>query len=357
MIEIFTNRKDPIFQGITIQQEFKYAKEYYRQALDKLYAYRAENTWWVDNKNIISRLIRKSIDPVGIEDFKYFSYIASYADDFARELEMSSKYNQGKWFFGNTFQGSSEAYYVTDELFDMSNIAGRWRNLRPIEVMYTDNASLDFSIPDMHNKHRVTIIFKIKPIELFFQYKYWKLTRNSEETLSPNHFIGQYLMPRILDSYLDLSLCNILANKIEDSNFTTEFYSNLPFSISDYSKKIDGAFDWYIGRFKNTKTTLDRLMLNIPMISKANLYEVMKLPQAYFTKQVTWLPLVARIDYIYMMLKLLGEPGIIANTSYTSGIKRYARALYNAGTIFPHNTPAIVRRNLDVKLYKIQEML
>lgn len=357
MLEIFTSRKDPIFQGITIQQEFENIRTYYKSVLSKLYQYRADHTWWVDNKNILSRLLAKSIDPLGVDDISYFAYISSYADDFTRELEMSSKYNKGKWFFNNTYKGSSEAYYVTDDVTPIQDIGINWRKLRPLEVLYTNTDILDFSIPDTNNTNRRSFIFKINPIELFFQYKYWKLNRREEDSTSYNVYIGQYLLPRILSSYIDMCWINIINSKLEDKDFKVEMYSNLPFSVSDYCNKLDRLLDGFIYKFKHTKNSLDRIMLNIPCISNNNIYKTLKLPQAYYTKQVLWLPLLSRVDTIYGLLTLLGKEGMIANTSYTSGIKRYIRMLINSGNLFPHNTPAELIRNFNVKLFKIQQML
>lgn len=356
MLEIFTNRKKPLNQGIVIQQEFKYSKDYYNSVFSKIFSYREENTWWVQNNNIINRLLSRSIDPTGLDDITYYAYVSSYAIDFTRELELSSKYVQGKWFFNNTYKGSIEAYYCTNNMLNLQSLAVNWRKLTPIEVIYTDNDKLDISVPELNNRRSLITIYKINLFELFFQFKYWRssLLDRSEGTVS--NFIGKILLPRILPSYLDYSLWNMFCKKI-DGKFEVEFESNLPFSMSNYSKKIDSSYSFYINRFRDTKTDIDRLLTNIPAINKTNMLEVLKLPEVYYTKQVLWLPLLSRIDSIYYILKLIGREGIISNTDYTSGIKRYVRMLNNSGTIFPHNTPSVLRRNFDEKLYRITQML
>lgn len=356
MLEIFTNRKQPLHQGIVIQQEFKYSKDYYRSVFSKIYSYREENTWWVNNNNIINRLLSKSIDPSQIDDITYYAYIASYGMDFTRELEMSSKYVQGRWFFNNTYKGSIEAYYCTNELLNLQSLALDWKKLCPLEVIYCNNDTLDISVPDLNHKKSIVTIYKLDIFKLFFQYKYWKNSLVDKDGGTINNYIGKILLPRIIPSYLDYSIWNIFCNKVED-NFKTEMESNLPFSISDYSKKIDSSLDFYISRFKNTKTSIERLLSNIPAIEQDNMGKLLKLPEHYYTKQVLWLPITCRIDSIYSILKLLGSEGKIANTEYTSGIKRYIRMLNNSGNIYPHNTPSFIRRNIEEKLYRIVQML
>ena len=149
MLELFSRKLPPIFQGITVNQDLKFIREYYNGVIEKVINYREENVWFVKGEHILNRFLKQFLRPEGFNDLDYFKMVDKYSESITRELQFSSKYNTGVFHFNNMYKGSTEAYYVKKKLIDLSTVSTEWKTFRPLKVLYTDNKSIDIDVPDM----------------------------------------------------------------------------------------------------------------------------------------------------------------------------------------------------------------
>lgn len=358
MYDIFAPKRKGIFKGNMFNNDINYCREYYKSVIDKIVNYRIEHEWFWPNKNIMSRYIAQMIDPNNLTDFEYFKIIDSNAEDKARVLQMATPYNKGEWMYNNTFKGSREIFYVDATMGNLQEVPRNWKKYNPLEVIYTDNHTLDFTSPDPLVDNQVTIVYRVKAFQLFMQYKYWKTARYMMGLPTDiNKYIGQYVYPKMLYSYLDYTLWNIYNSIAFDKSYKIEFENNMPFSVSDYSTKIKNGLMEYVKRFEDTKSPIDHYLWNVPSLINQNAFETLRMPLSSYTLQSMWLPLICRTEDIYKILTVLGANGITANTDYTSEIKRYIRKVRNSGSMLPYNTPRDIVRHVERNLFKIEYSL
>ena len=256
------------------------------------------------------------------------------------------------------YKGSTEAYYVKKKLIDLSTVSTEWKTFRPLKVLYTDNKSIDIDVPDMMYTKEVRLIIEIDVFKLLFHFKYWVESRNFKDLdSSTESYLGCFLLPSILGSYLDYSCWNIFSKLIVDKNFEPNFRNRLPFSITDYSRRLAKGYLEYVERFRGTKNSFDKILENIPMIASSNAVEFLQLGEIFYTRQVLWLPLLSRMGCLISLLELTGYNGVIANTDITSKVKRYIRQLLNYENLLPNNTPKHIEREFYYLMFRIEHLV
>lgn len=341
ILDLFANKLDPPFQGTLVNQDLVYIKDYYKTVMNKLELFRKENKWYVQGEHILNRLLLLFTDYITLTDISLFKYIDSKLDSTVKELELSSKYYPGKFKYNNMFTGSKEAYYLYNDI-RLDKVITEWRNYKPIKVVYTDNCDCDIIVPDRDKKRNVVLYMEVNVMQLIFQYKYWCVAQSFfNYDTSTTRFLGSYVLPNIVSSYFDYSMINIWSKLVEDPKFKPEFKNGLPFNITDYSGRLANGLQEYVKRFKNTKTTFEKILQNIPLATNNNAMEFTRFREFYYSKRILWFPLFSRVKLFKSILTLLGENGKIANTSYTSSIKRDIRTIINYGNIYPDNADKV----------------
>lgn len=354
MWDIFNPRRITINKGKIFNEDIRYTREYYNSVIDKIVKYRIQYDWFLNSKNTLTRLVHRMIDPTGLTDFEYFRIVEDNGYDIARELLLGTRYNKASWYMNNTFKGSRELYYVDFTPIDLTKVPANWRSFEPLEVLYTDNEVFEFTVPDSMVENNITVIYKINIFKLFLQYKYWLASRKMLELdTGINRYIAQYVYPKSLYSYLDYTLWNIYSRLVLNKDYVIQFENNMPFSITDYTKKMKKGMLAYLNKYENTKSSIDQILQGIPAITKDSMYDVLRLADSSFTIQGLWLALLARTEDVYRILLLLGSNGKIANTEYIGGIKRYVRKLKNSGSTLPLNTPPDIKRKIEKDLFRI----
>ena len=114
MLEFFTTTLPPIFQGITVNQDLKYIREYYNGVIDKVISYRSENIWFVKGEHILNRFLKLFLSPESMKDIEYFKMIDTYSNSACRNLQFSTMYNTGNFHKNNIFKGSIRSKEFVD---------------------------------------------------------------------------------------------------------------------------------------------------------------------------------------------------------------------------------------------------
>lgn len=358
MLELFNRKLPPIFQGITVNQDLKYIREYYNGVLNKVIEFRSEHTWLVKGEHILNRMLKQFLRPEGFNDLDYFKMVDRYAESISRELQFTSKYVTGNWHSNNMFKGSLEAYYVKKNIIDLTGMQNKWRDFRPIKVIYTNNKAFDIEVPDMMYSKDVRMIVEIDIFQLMFHYKYWVEMRNfKDQDSSSEAYLGCYLLPSLAGSYIDYSCWNIFSRLVTDRTYEPIFRNRMPFSVTDYSRRLTKGYLEYVDRFRGTKNTFDKILENIPMVTYTNAIEFLQLAEGFYTRQALWLPLFCRLGCLGTLLELTGHNGIIANTDITSKVKRYIRQILNYENMLPSNTPKHIEREFYYMLFRVEHLL
>ncbi len=358
MLDLFTMDKrlsNTLSYGTvkTISLDIDYIANYYKKVYNDIIRYRDNNNWVVKNENLLNRLLSKLQPYEGMSDFDYFKYIDTYIDTYIKHFRLGSKYYMGDYHKGNIYKDSNEFYYVSNSNIDLSLVSNNWRTFRPLTVTYTDTHDFNIMVPDIMYSNPITIYIDIDIPKMCFQYKYWKSAREIQNRpCDTTNYLGSYLLPSIFSSYLDYVCLNIFNKLIVDEDFAPTFKNNMPFSISNYSMRYTNGLYKFIDRYRNTKNTFEKVMMNIPLLNN-NMFKFLQLDETFYSKKSIFYPYFIRMDAMISLLLLLGKNGLVANTSFTSGVKREIRKIINYGEIFPSNMPKEHKNDFDYKLFRI----
>lgn len=356
MLDIFTINKrlsNNLSYGVVKNLMIDYISNYYRQVTRDIIKYRDEHNWVVKNENILNRLLYNLQPFENMSDFDYFKYLDVNIDKYIKHFRLCGKYYTGDYHYGNIYKDSKEYYYVTENDIDLSTVGQYWRTYRPIKVTYTDESNFNIIVPDMLKSNPISIYLDIDIYKLCFQYKYWANSRKTHDLpYDTYNYIGSFLLPSLLESYLDYVCVNIFNKLVEDEDYLPTFNNSMPFSVSNYSIRYTNNLLSYIDKFRDTRNTFEKVLSNIPLIN-TTMFNFLQLDETFYSRRSIFYPYMIRMDVIISLLKLLGDEGLKGNTSLTTTVKREIRKVLNYGNIFPSNMSKEDRQQFDYKLFKI----
>lgn len=351
MINYFENKFKNLNLGILSVPYMDYIKNIYLNDIDKIALYSLDRKWLVNGKHPLIRFIKKFELPLDVKlpILTTFNIVKENSEYIGRSIGFCNKYNKGEWFYNESYNGAAELYLIEDEFFNLADL-DKWENLTSIEVIFTDNTIIDLPFINMNVKKNNIIIYKINGVLLMHQYLKWAENKlRYQQDIDPGYFINSFLMPKIIKSYLDYTLINILNNLIIDQNYELVFKNTLPISIHDLSKKLKNNYLYVIERFCNKKVMVSKTLSSIPLLFKDNLLELItSFPDT--RRQSLWLKYFIKSHEMNIIKNILGPNGIEFNNSIFSGINNEYKEFQNQNITLPSNSNNNIKNLFNLNL-------
>lgn len=349
MITYFEEKFKNLNLGLINCPTMAYAKNIYNNDLIKISFYAIERNWIVNGKHPLVRFIKKfnfNNEHINLPILVKFNIIKESSEYIGRGIGFCNKYNQGQWFYNESYSGVSELFLIEDNFFSLSEL-DKWKDLNPIEVIYTDNLTFDLPFINQNIRKDNIIIYKINGVLLMLQYLKWTEDRiRFGLDIDPGYFINSFLSPKILRSYLDYTLLNIFNKLITDKNYEIEFINTLPISIHDLTKKIKSNYIYAIDKFVNKRILLSRSLSSIPLLFKDNILEIItNYPDT--RRQSLWLKYFIKSHEMNIVKNILGEQGKEFNNSIFSGLNNEYKEFKNHNIVLPENTNKKIKEVFD----------
>lgn len=339
MIDYFYKQDIPVDNGTRNFSSFRIPKEYYTREMERITRYAYQREYIINGSHILSRLIKASFIDFFMDDLVFYKILEDKVPYIHKMLGFASIYNKGSWHYNNSYLGSSELFYWKDEMIKIFEIRDTWEDLTPIEILYTDNSTFDFPFINTNIKKENIFIYKINISLLIMQYKIWgekRIRIGLEPTVST--FINSFIYPKLLISYIDNTLLNHFCSLINNFNSKLEFKNTMPIGISDYTGPITKTYKDIINTYTNKKINIDKILLNIPVMFKNSMYDVLNVSDVGIRIQCEWIRWFIRIQYSNSIVNLLGPQGELANTHLFSGDLNEWKEFKNKNLTLPNNT-------------------
>lgn len=287
--------------------EMDYIRRVYAGLIKDVKLYYRKAPKAVESKNILANLLLHIPIRIDYDDHNFLRYAEDVGGKVARAFGLTNASVVGKVHEGLTLgPQTQEVLLITSDDFPLGDMKARWRDLSPLTYLY--HTRTDVNLPIMNNttpgKGYGVAVLNLPMMALM--YRYWlkeQATINREQSETVNRFIGGYVLPNAVTSYLDIAFFNRLsraANKIGTPNFPTAH----PFYITDMTGRLDRVISSVLNN-TGTYYDIEDLASNTPMISQQSLYGVLQLPKEPVTRQNEWALALARLPYVKYLIQEL----------------------------------------------------
>jgi len=277
--------------------------------------YRAREHW-VDNTNVINRLMHSMYLDTSLD---IVDYIESIDDKFkwvCRHFKIISPYSEGEFH--------DKDFYINQELYDDYFIfSEKWKDIAPIQPIMTDYSNLGLDHPQ-HMLYTYSINY-IDIKALCVQYYYWKKEQSYEDRISDIEvYISQYVFTNMIPYYLDLSIIKLAfgTSKIKYKNTHSIYVHNRTGEVSTIMKK----FRKYA---KNKGIFYTAFMNSIPLVTQNTGLDYVRSALPPMNTYNFLIYFMVYGYYIRSMSRVMGKISLTANSNELSDLNillRYYRS-------------------------------
>lgn len=310
--------------GTLTYPRMPYIKRIYHRSVTDVKAYYRRFPKRVDADNILGQLLFHIPRRWDLDDDRYRRFVEDMSSGVMRSFGITTPVNRGRVREGGVSLGpkTDEVLVGTFGTFDTKNAKRDWKNWSPFYYLYHTRVDLGMPIPSNITPGRGAGVSVIDIPMLALQYRYWLKTQDAdsrEQRESVFRFIGGYVLPNSLDSYLDIAVFNRIARISRDIT-NPKFPTPHPFYLPDYSRFIDQYGQWLTDTQSTRGSDLEQLPYRTGMVVNERLFDTMRLPRDPVTRQNDWAFQIGRLPYIQYIVD-----SAIASGSYD---RTYVNELY-----------------------------
>lgn len=291
-----------------------YVRRMYGGMLEDVKSYYRRYPKHVEGQHIFAGLLKHLHIRMDLDDRSFAAMVEDTVDPLIKSFGFCSSISRGKSFTKGVTLGeaTSEVIIANSEAFDCTDLKQRWRELTPFRYLY--HSRTDLNLPIMNNKTagKGYGVATLNIPMLAVQYRYWlRMYAEADAKDSLAKFIGGYVLPNAIDSYLDIAFFNRLARSAQGIG-TPNYPTPHPFYLTDMSPRIEGICKIVNEASKQRNKDIEQLAWATPVIAKDNLFETAGIPRDPVTRQNEWAVILARLPYVKYLVSqaLTGPTGI-----------------------------------------------
>lgn len=339
MIDLFGNASGTV--GLHIPPEYNYIKRSLLKEVDVVKRYYRLNAKPFPNQHPLIRLIEMLPLAWNADDYQYSNIIEDAASGLSRTLGFTSDRFKGSIFTKGFLLGSDTkeavlSVYNEDFFLDANQ---NWYKLTPINYVYHTRS--DVTIPLLNNKTKGSGygLLTINIPMLMVKYRYWYQWQKSKSDSIPSGaaFVTSFVIPDILDSYMDIAIFNRLDQQLADLPLR-KYSSSHPFYLTDFTDKIDDYNRSVLRHYKSRRVDGQAVLTGFPMFFHANLGTLLESPEGLINRNNDWFYIVQRLPF-YRFLLRLQEKGYINDTNFTNRLKLTLKRIKYDGGFRQTNDP------------------
>lgn len=295
------------FSGFLQFPELPYLKRTYSQQLKDVKAYYRRFPKRVDADNLLGNLLLHIPLRLDLDDRRYLRFVEDVANGLEGAFRFTSNLEKGQVYPAGVTLGrqTHEVLLSINGDVDVVNAARTWREWSPVRYLYHTRVDLGLPIPNNHIPGKGFGITTVDIPMLALQHRYWRqymADRSQEQRESIYRFIGGFVLPNALDSYLDIAFFNRLA-RLASGQGLPKFPTPHPFYLTDLSPRVDRFCRWVLATQPNRSDDIEQVVDTTPALVKDSLREVMALPHDPITRHNEWALTLARFPYVRYVIQ------------------------------------------------------
>lgn len=291
-----------------------YIRRIYEGLIRDVKTYYRKRPKFVESNNLLVELIKQFVVEFKSDDFAYARKVEQQLSRLVGVMGLTSPINKGKVWEGGVTLGpkSNEVVMVSFEDFPTQGLEKTWQELKPLRYLY--HTRTDIGLPIMNNTTPGIAygVILINIPMLLVQYRYWlkdQIAIRGNEVESPMRFVGAYVLPNAIESFLDISWFNRLERQAKGIP-NPRFPAPHPFYITDMSDRLEKLAKFTNEMAVTKAITLEATATAVPSLVNPTLFETVKLPKGVVTVQNEWAIALARFPYIRYLTSLMQNGGV-----------------------------------------------
>lgn len=199
----------------------------------------------------------------------------------------------------------------------------RWSDLEPIVIHAHPDTSINFNPLNNHSSDDGYAVISIDISKLCLMYWCWIHTteyKNAEFKPTTMMFIGRYVLPTALRSYVEITFINrLIAHYYEDELYPIDNIN--PWYLTDWDVDFDDYIFWYLDDIKRRTTiTYEEILHNIPTLGDETALERFTIPSVPVTRYSTWILTLMRLRYVNFLVDVTLNNDNQANLHHNASI-------------------------------------
>lgn len=313
------------FKGMQSYPELPYLRRLYGSLIDDIHAYYRRAPKRVDSGNLFASLLLHVPLQPQLSDDDYIDYVEDVSRGLFRAMGVVTSYNRGKVHERGVTLGTKTDEVVIGTRYrdvDISAAKTQWWKWSAVRYLY--HTRIDLNMPIMNNQSPGKG-FGVTTVDLpmlALQRRYWLRWQSviNEQPETIYRFIGGFVLPNAVESYLDIAFFNRLSRKRAEVG-VSKFPSPHPFYAIDLSKRTDDFIRKIMDDQEKRDLDMEQALYTTPAIIKSNLWDVVQLPPEPRTRQNEWALFIARIPYIKYLVDVY--------VHQEKGDRMYVNQVYN----------------------------
>lgn len=309
--------------GSMTYPDLPYIKRIVADILGDVKAYYKRAPKRVDSDNLFGNILVHIPRRMDLDDGRYLKFVEDTAPGVCRAMGMTNTHTRGRVHTQGVTLGeqTDEVVLFINESIDLKHFNKHWGDMEPVKYLY--HTRVDMGLPIMNNttpgKGHGVLTVDVPLLALM--YRRWRDTQNElhDQPESIYRFIGGYVLPNMLNSYIDIAFFNRLA-RLSQGIGIPKFPAPHPFYITDISQRCDRLCNWIIETQASRAEDIEQVVTRTPMLVKETLRDVMQLPKEPVTRSNEWALQIARIPYIRYL--------VYTAVKSDSGDKRFINEIY-----------------------------
>ena len=308
MYSLFRDRPTRLL-GQALDPNLKYVRTQFKTLINDVKQYYRRNPKYVDSRNMIALIIQQFVINTNVDDAEWANRVDRYSRGFMKDFGISSAINKGRIHPKGITLGpqSEECVMASFDKFDTNGLGKRWRELQPVKYLY--HTRTDCTLPIMNNTTpgRAYGVISINIPMLMVQYRYWRRWQESLGVIqfeNTYRFVGSYVLPNMVDSFLDIAFFNRL-DRASQGIKTPTFPVSHPFYLTDLTPRLERLEEFINFEASIKGIEVEGLAFITPTLVMDNLFQVMQLPREPVTYQNQWVITLARLAIVRYLVRMV----------------------------------------------------
>lgn len=268
--------------------------------------------YWVENSNILNRIILSMNLDINMNIFTYIEHIDKKIKWVSRHFKLASPYSHGVFH--------KKDFYIQHDLYeDYFSFSKTWKTVAPIQPIMTDYASIGLDHP-LHMDYAYSINYlDIKA--LLVQYYYWVREQKEYDRITDTQvFISQYPLSNMIQYYVDLSIIKMAFAKPKKKYKNT--HSIYVYDRTNEMANIMKKFRKYA---KGNGIFYTAFMNSIPLVTQKTGLDYIRQPLPILNSYNFLIYFMIYGYYIRGMTRVMGKVAITDNANELSDLDTLLR--------------------------------
>lgn len=344
------NFQTTVQQGIIKFPDWSWVRDGLKRNLGTTIAYYRRNPQAVRGEHFLVRLLQSITVSQNQQLERYYANVDALALYLANALKMTSSIANGKIFKGVFYgEGTSEILIAVDTDFDPLWAHKNWENLPSVTVLRHPRSDLAMNLPDGQATGTETglAVIAINITMLAIQYRAFRLNEMKNAKFedgqrSIQQFIHMYVLPNMLASQTDVAIFNRIDNLSKGAPLGQSKKRHAFYLPDTYDRRCQQIQEGILGHIETSNLDFVTILRSVPVVTKENLEQALRLPNIAPTMQVEWALTIARLPGLAFLTRVAPMGGKNRNQRELNAIVRMA---------LRYKTANILRNRLPEDLY------